>query len=154
MARPFNFYVYPISKDAVRDCTTLRFQASAVEFLSKNNFDFNMLFGNAINYARKSDFESVYEKCVFKVGKYYPDSRICEALSTSNQAQLEDSMNKVKDWVYDPTSEKTLVLNITSMALRKNLDKRVKKEYMRSGMFLNWNRNSTEMTFEKSKRFD
>ena len=63
-------------------------------------------------------------------------------------------MNKVKNWVYDPTSEKTLVLNITSMALRKNLDKRVKKEYMRSGMFLNWNRNSTEMTFEKSKRFD
>ena len=64
-------------------------------FLAKNNFDFNKLFSGAINYARKSDFAEVYEKCVYKVGKYYPDNRSHEALSTAHEVELEAHMAKI-----------------------------------------------------------
>ena len=54
LARPFNFYVYPMSKvgDSVQ-----KFQVSAIRFLSENNFDFNTLFAKPISYTRLSDYE-------------------------------------------------------------------------------------------------
>ena len=96
-----------------------------------------MLFSSAINYARLSEFQNIYEKCVFKIGSYYPNSRHCEALSTKNQALQEEVMQKVKDWVFDPTSESKLVMTINSLTLRKSIDKRVRKEYHKSGMYAN-----------------
>jgi len=75
----------------VRD-SVQKFQVDAVSFLAKNNFDFNTLFRSPINYARISDFESVYEKCVFKVGEYSPEVRVFEALSTANMNELDRLM--------------------------------------------------------------
>ena len=90
---------------------------------------------------------------MFKIGNYNPDVRVFEALSTSNQEQLEQMMSQIKEWVYDSASEKRLSFTIKSIGLRKQLDKQVKKEYMNSGMFFNWSRTSQECHVEKTKKF-
>ena len=55
-----------------------------MNFLATNNFDFNMLFRSPINYTRTTEFADIYQKCVFKVGRYNPDARVCEALSVAH----------------------------------------------------------------------
>ena len=60
-------------------------KARTIEFLAQNNFDFNKLFTDAISYTKLSDLEKTYESCVFKVGRYYPDKIIYEALSTAHE---------------------------------------------------------------------
>ena len=63
-------------------------------------------------------------------------------------------MKQVKEWVYDPTSNKKLEFSIKSMGVRKCLDKSIKKEYMNSGMFFNWNRKTHDCYVEKTRRFN
>mmetsp|Transcript_15556 Transcript_15556/g.15118 ORF Transcript_15556/g.15118 Transcript_15556/m.15118 type:complete len:130 (+) Transcript_15556:7-396(+) len=46
ICRPFNFYVFPMSK--LFPSTVLQFQASSVRFLMENHFDFNKLFASGI----------------------------------------------------------------------------------------------------------
>ena len=55
-----------------------------MRFLAQNNFDFNTLFRKAINYAKKSEFKELHDKCVYRVGKHDPNVRTFEALSTSH----------------------------------------------------------------------
>ena len=62
-------------------------------------------------------------------------------------------MNKVKDWVYDPQSEKKLSFNINSLGLRKYLDKKISAEYKGTGVFCVWNRKNIEVSVEKTKKF-
>ena len=128
-------------------------QVSAIRFLAQNNFDFNTLFSSPINYTRLSELDKVNEQCVFKVGKYNPDVRSFEALSTENQNQLETMMEEIKEWVYTSNSTKRMDFTINSVGVRKALDKQVKKEYMGSGMFFNWTRAKPEAYVEKTKRF-
>ena len=40
------------------------------------------------------------------------------------------------------------------MGVRKCLDKSIKKEYLNSGMFFNWNRKTHDCYVEKTKRFN
>ena len=124
-----------------------------MSFLAKNNFDFNTLFRSPINYARISDFDSVYEKCVFKVAEYSPDVRIFEALSTANMRELDRLMQVIEEWVYNPKSDKRLELTILSAGVRKQLDRRIKDQYNASGMFFHYSRASTSCRCEKTKRF-
>lgn len=124
-----------------------------MRFLAQNNFDFNTLFRSAINYAKRSEFGDILDKCVYRVGKHDPHVRTFEALSTSHQVQLERIMEEVKEWVYNPNSEKKLFFTIQSPSVRKCLDKQVKAEYMGSGVFYNWSRASTEVFVEKTRRF-
>ena len=131
----------------------LHLQADTLSFLAKNNFDFNKLFRSAINYSRKCDHDQLYEKCVFKVGKYYPDNRNHEALSTAHEAELDLHMSKVNDWVYDPTSEKKLKFTVNSLGLRKYLDKKINGAYRGKGVYYSWNRKSAEVSVEKNKKF-
>ena len=55
-----------------------------MRFLAQNNFDFNMLFRDPINYSKLSEFEELLGKCVYKVGKHDPNVKTFEALSTSH----------------------------------------------------------------------
>ena len=137
LARPFNFYTFPISRDHIRD-STHKGGADTIAFLAKNNFDFNKLFSGSINYARKSEFAEVYEKCVYRVGKYFPDNRSHEALSMAHEVELEEHMTRIKEWVYDPASEMKLTFTINSLGLRKYLDKKIMAEFKGTGVFFKW----------------
>ena len=62
-------------------------------------------------------------------------------------------MEKIRNWVYDSTSEKKLNLTIKSMSLRKCLDKAIKGEFNYTGVFFVWDRKFTETYVEKTKKF-
>ena len=87
------------------------------------------------------------------MGNHNPEVRTFEALSTIHQSQLEQTMEQIKEWVYNPNSEKKMFFTIKSASVRKCLDKQVKADYMGSGMFYNWSRASTEVYVEKTRRF-
>jgi hypothetical protein len=46
--RPFNFYVFPTT--SMMGKRTMQFNTSNINFLMSNNFDFNKLFREGINY--------------------------------------------------------------------------------------------------------
>ena len=78
---------------------------------------------------------------------------IYEALSTAHEKEFEIHQKKIKDWVYDPTSEKKLKFEVNSLGLRKYLDKKINAEYRGKNVYLSQNRKSTEVTVEKNKKF-
>jgi hypothetical protein len=43
------------------------FQTGAVEFLVKNNFDFNKLFSQGINFGRFSEIKEIQKQCENKI---------------------------------------------------------------------------------------
>ena len=100
-----------------------------------------------------SEFDNLYEKCIFKTGRYYPDKICYEALSTAHEKEFAIHQSKIKTWVYDPTSEKQLKFNVNSQGLRKYLDKKINVEYRGKNVYLTWNRKSPEVIVEKGKKF-
>ena len=88
-----------------------------------------MLFSSAINYTRLSEFDQVYEKCVFQVAKYFPDNRVAESLSTKNLQELAILDKQVDSWVCLPDSGKKLELNVASASVRKELDRKIREKF-------------------------
>ena len=74
-------------------------------------------------------------------------------LSQTHQKRLEDMMSDIEDFVYDPNTTETHVIEVESYSLRKALSKRVTDVYMRTGVFAEFNRQSPEMVIKKSKSF-
>lgn len=62
-------------------------------------------------------------------------------------------MQVIKDWVYDPKSEKKMTLEIGSLGLRKYLEKKFNAEYRNTGVYYKWDRKSPQVTVEKTKKF-
>lgn len=59
IAQPFNFYIFPLGLS--NDILKFSFHAGTMNFLTKNSFDFNKLFYEAIPYAN-GDRLSLYKK--------------------------------------------------------------------------------------------
>jgi hypothetical protein len=53
---PFNFYIYPITLNDERSEQFL-FNASSLNYLAENNFDFNRLFYEYVPYVNKTEKE-------------------------------------------------------------------------------------------------
>lgn len=60
VCRPFNFYVFPNSD--IMDKEIVQFDTSSLKFLMSNNFDFNKLFREGLNYQRLSDVDKLRER--------------------------------------------------------------------------------------------
>ena len=63
-------------------------------------------------------------------------------------------MQKIEDFVYDPTQDKQMVFNIGSYSLKKALSKEVTKVYMNTGIFTEFQRSISETVIKKSKQFN
>lgn len=63
-------------------------------------------------------------------------------------------MNKIDEWVYDVHRQNKLVFNIQSYSLKKALSKEVTKEYMKSGIFTEFQKGLAETVVKKSKSFN
>ena len=63
-------------------------------------------------------------------------------------------MERIEDWVYDPTSNLKLTFEIASYSLKKALSKNVTKFYMHSGIFTEYQNNISETVVKKSKSFN
>lgn len=62
-------------------------------------------------------------------------------------------MDKIEEFVYDPTSEKTLIFHIGSYSLKKALAREVTRVYMSTGVFTEFQRALPETIIKKSKSF-
>ena len=67
---------------------------------------------------------------------------------------LDDMMTRIDEWVYDHTRQNKLVFNLHSYSLKKALSKQVTKQYMKSGIFTEFQRNLPETVVKKSKSFN
>ena len=78
----------------------------------QNNFDFNKLFDKGISYGRIGNKQAIRELCRQKVTKTLEMIRSCSVLSKSHQKQLDDMMDEIEKFVFDPTTEDRLVYQI------------------------------------------
>lgn len=62
-------------------------------------------------------------------------------------------MKEIEMWVYDSNSGETLTYKIDSYSLKKSLAKEVSRQYMGTGVFTEFTRQSTEVIVKKSKAF-
>jgi len=69
------------------------------------------------------------------VSKDFPAERSHACLSNAHQSELDAMMKKIDEFVYDPSSDKTLIFQIGSYSLKKALSKQVTKVYMNTGIF-------------------
>ena len=122
--------------------------------MAGNNFDFNKLFNQGISFARQSEAREVYDQCIMKTTKIFPSERSYTSLSGSHQRQLDDMMAKIDEWVYDPSQQLELVLNLHSYSLRKALSKQVTKSYPKSGVSVEYRNGLPETVVRKSKSFN
>lgn len=84
-------------------------KSSAVSFLVKNNFDFNGLFDRGIGYSRFSKLDELRHLCKQQVTRNFQSTRSFAMLSKTHQKELEDLMDEVEQFVYDPTTSDSLV---------------------------------------------
>ena len=55
VAYPFNFHIFPLALGS--DALKFSFHAGTMNFLAKNNFDFNKVFYDSIFYSRRDKLE-------------------------------------------------------------------------------------------------
>ena len=60
ISRPFNVYVWPHS-DILGD-RVMQFKTSCIKFLMQNNFNYNKLFQEGVNYQRLADEALIRQK--------------------------------------------------------------------------------------------
>ena len=148
--RPFCFYVWPSCKLSDR---SMMFQSSAVSFLVKNNFDFNMLFDKGVPFSRltkKSDLNSL---CTQKITRNFQSTRSFSMLSKTHQMDLEQLMIRVDKFVYNPMETDSITFEIESYPLKKGLAKKITERFMSTGIFTEFGRGDSSCTVKKSKNF-
>ena len=63
-------------------------------------------------------------------------------------------MAQIEEWVYDPKRQNKLVFQIHSQSLKKALSKQVTKQYMKSGIFTEFQYGLPDVVVKKSKGFN
>jgi poly(A)-specific ribonuclease len=96
-------------------------QSSAIEFLSKNGFDFNKLFYEGIPYL------TVEEEAVVKAKMEPVEDKQEIPITESCQKFVEETMAKVSDWLQN-SSEKVLVLPPCNSMFRRLIYQEVGKK--------------------------
>ena len=74
-------------------------------------------------------------------------------MSKSHQDLLESMLSAVRDFAFDPTSEEKISFTIPSYSLKKALSRKITEEYMSTGIFTEFTRQSPETIVKKSKAF-
>lgn len=131
----------------------MMFQSSAVSFLVKNNFDFNMLFDKGVPFSRITKKAELRSLCNQKITRNFQSTRSFAMLSKTHQEEVDRYLRKIEKFVYDPTTSDQLVFEIESYALKKGLAKRVTEIYISTGIFTEFSRADSLCTIKKSKNF-
>jgi hypothetical protein len=97
MIRPFNFYCFPNSK--LMDKTNVQFDNTTIKFLLENNFDFNKLFKEGLNYERLSDKELLKERMAKYLKEQPQFKRFYTHLGSQSSKSLDTLVAKVQMFV-------------------------------------------------------
>ncbi|KAJ3081397.1 hypothetical protein HK102_002366 [Quaeritorhiza haematococci] len=126
VAKPFNIYVFPLPPangqrgwglDRAFYC-----QASTLEFLKRNGFDFNKWITQGVPYASREEEERIRRKTGTK--PEYSDIPIDD----SNREFVESSIAEVKSWLQN-SNEKTYVMQPSTSYHRRLVHQEVRKEF-------------------------
>jgi len=123
LARPFNFNLFPHTFRSIDK----RFvcQASSLQFLAKNKFDFNKFVYQGIPYLSKSQ-----EDILRKRGPPVPQSHATVLpLNESDVTFLATIWEVLDNWQHEGTTETSISLPISSAFQRKLLYQEVPKRY-------------------------
>lgn len=93
MMRPFNFYCFPNSK--LMDKKIVQFDSSTLKFLLDNNFDFNKLFKEGINYTRLSEKDQIEERMKKYLREAPEFKRFFTHLGSKSSQSLDELIAKV-----------------------------------------------------------
>lgn len=132
---------------------TMMFHTGSVSFLLQNNFDFNKLFENGINFGRYSEKEYLRSQCLQLATKNFESLRSYSVLSQTHQKKLKELMEDIEHFVYDPESTESKTITVESYSLRKAFNKCVNEKYMNTGVFAEFSKKSPEIILKKSKNF-
>lgn len=62
-------------------------------------------------------------------------------------------MKEVDAFVYDKSSKQSTEIQISSYSLKKALDKEIKKNYMGTGIFINYSKEGNKVSVRKANGF-
>ena len=88
-----------------------------------------------------------------KVLKVKESNQRHSALTPENRAKLEEMMAKVNEFVYDKASGKAIVFEIDSQMLKRALERKVKIQYLKTGIFTDHDPNSNKSYVKKTRGF-
>ncbi|KAL2912729.1 hypothetical protein HK105_207721, partial [Polyrhizophydium stewartii] len=122
VARPFNFFVFPrTGSKALGLERTFTVQASSLEFLASNNFDFNRWVVHGVPFVSQADASAIRKRI-----EAMDDSDI--VIDERNQPFVDSAIAGVKEWLQNSSSEMLSVSTPTSYHKRL-IHQEVKKQF-------------------------
>lgn len=154
MMRPFNFYCFPNSK--LLDKKIVQFDSSTLKFLLDNNFDFNKLFKDGINYSRLSEKDQINERMKKYLREAPEFKRFYTHLGSKSSQSLDELISKVQNFVekvkLDVNNQHCLELEIESFALKKQLATNIHNIYKDQGIvYCEYKKGTSTFTVKKWK---
>ena len=77
----------------------------------------------------------------------------CARLCPKNEQTMQQIMQTIEKYVYDPSLKREKVIQIQSYSMRKELQERVKQVYRNTGVFTEISRIHPETLIKKTKSF-
>ena len=77
------------------DKKVMQFDTSCIKFMLENNFDFNKLFKEGLNYTRLSEKEEVKSRIAKSVGEAPEFNRMFTHLGSQSSSSLQNYVKKV-----------------------------------------------------------
>ncbi|KAF9972330.1 hypothetical protein BGZ73_004567 [Actinomortierella ambigua] len=117
VAKPFNFYIFPTTLAGFSPphrCFLT--EASSLDFLAKNRFDFNKWIGEGIHYMTKQEEENYKAERLRHLNYGMDDIPVDE----SNRAWLEESLQRIHHWFVENSGIPTIYI-MTSTGYQRRL---------------------------------
>uniref|UniRef100_A0A1B6DFL6 Poly(A)-specific ribonuclease RNA-binding domain-containing protein n=1 Tax=Clastoptera arizonana TaxID=38151 RepID=A0A1B6DFL6_9HEMI len=138
--KAYNFYVFP--KPSLRGAPDCRFicQASSIDFLIKNNFNFNKLFLEGIPYLNQNDEQKMRDKLNEKrMRNSLTRTPTCEmasiAVPEEHVKTINDACEKISDFLKNKTLEE-ITLDSCNGFVRKLIYQEAWKKFSRDELTL------------------
>ncbi|KAF9324537.1 hypothetical protein BG006_000444 [Podila minutissima] len=126
VAKPFNFYIYPTTTAGYApQGRCFMTEASSLDFLAQNGFDFNKWVYQGVNYTTKEE-EAAYRNTRMRVANNeYPDAYIDE----KSAPWIADVMNRVAAWLADNYALNHLNIPTTNSYQKKLVYQEVRRRW-------------------------
>ncbi|KAL1924252.1 uncharacterized protein VTP21DRAFT_7287 [Calcarisporiella thermophila] len=119
IAYPFNFYIFPSGSESAFMC-----KPTALEFLSKNGFDFNKWVYNGIPYLTLEQESELREKKMRIFNSNLPDIRI----DPKEESFIENSIKDIESWL----EKEPDISNCLNIATKNSYQRRLLYQIIRT----------------------
>ncbi|KAF9584686.1 hypothetical protein BGW38_005583, partial [Lunasporangiospora selenospora] len=126
VARPFNFYIFPTSLTGYApQGRCFLTEASSLDFLARNRFNFNKWVFSGVHYMTKAE-EEAYIKEKLKVVNNEQDDIAIDAI---NAEWIAGVLQRIEDWESDPTAMNFINISTTNAYQRRLVYQEVRRRW-------------------------